>query len=52
MTTLVTMNYLEACPNNIDEAILELYQRYGQRVFDRILENFNFIQLQGNSFRR
>ena len=50
--TLITMNYLEEFPNNADEAILELYQRYGQRVFDRILGNFNFIILKDKSFRK
>lgn len=52
MTTLITMNYLEEFPNNVDEAILGLYHRYGQRVFDRILGCFNFIELKGKSFRK
>lgn len=51
MTTIITINYLEEHPNNVNEAILSLYHRYGQRVFDRILGHFNFIQLTGKSFR-
>lgn len=52
MTTIITMNYLNDEPNNIKIAIEELSNRYGFRDFDRILGGFNFIKLQGKSFRK
>ena len=30
----------------------EILQRYGKRVFDRLFEQFNYIEMQGDSFRR
>ena len=30
----------------------EILQRYGKRVFDRLFEQFNYIEMQGESFRR
>lgn len=50
MTTLITMNYDSEIPNDIEFALNKL-SRYGGRVYDRILGNFNFIELQGKSFR-
>ncbi|MDK2772162.1 MAG: hypothetical protein KYX68_08070 [Flavobacterium sp.] len=50
MNTIITMNYDSEYPNNIEHAINKL-SRYGGRVFDRILGNFNFIELHGKSFR-
>jgi DNA replication protein DnaC len=50
MNSIVTMNYDSENPNNIEYAINKL-ARYGGRVFDRILGNFNFVALHGKSFR-
>ena len=50
MTTIITMNYDSENPNDLDFALHKL-SRYGGRVFDRILGNYNFIQLKGKSFR-
>lgn len=50
MNSIITMNYDSEHPNNIEYAINKL-SRYGGRVFDRILGNFNFIELHGKSFR-
>jgi hypothetical protein len=51
MTTIITMNYDAEAPNDMNIALHKL-SRYGGRVFDRILGNYNFIQLQGKSFRK
>ena len=50
MNSIITMNYDGEYPNNMEYAINKL-SRYGGRVFDRILGNFNFIELHGKSFR-
>lgn len=49
-TTIITMNFDSELPNDMEFA-LEKLSRYGGRVFDRILGGFNFIQLDGKSFR-
>ena len=50
MNSIITMNYDSEHPNDMEYAINKL-SRYGGRVFDRILGNFNFIELHGKSFR-
>lgn len=50
MNSIITINYDGEYPNHMEYAINQL-SRYGGRVFDRILGNFNFIQLEGKSFR-
>lgn len=50
MNSIITMNYDSELPNNMEHTINKL-SRYGGRVFDRILGNFNFIELHGKSFR-
>lgn len=50
MNSIITMNYDSDHPNHMEYAINKL-SRYGGRVFDRILGNFNFIELHGKSFR-
>ncbi|MEQ3690490.1 MAG: hypothetical protein ABNG98_03130 [Flavobacterium sp.] len=50
MNNIITMNYDSEHPNDMEYAINKL-SRYGGRVFDRILGNFNFIELHGKSFR-
>lgn len=50
MNSIITMNYDSEHPNDIEYAINKL-SRYGGRVFDRILGNFNFIELHAKSFR-
>ncbi len=50
MNSIITMNYYAENPNHMEHAINKL-SRYGGRVFDRILGNFNFIKLEGKSFR-
>jgi DNA replication protein DnaC len=51
MTTIITMNFDAEAPNDMNIALHKL-SRYGGRVFDRILGNYNFIQLHGKSFRK
>jgi DNA replication protein DnaC len=51
MNSIITMNYDREIPNNMEYAINKL-SRYGGRVFDRILGGFNFVRLEGKSFRK
>lgn len=51
MNTIITMNYDAEDPNDIDLALRKLY-RYEGRNFDRILGGFNFVRLEGKSFRK
>lgn len=49
--SIITCNYMEENPNNLNTAIEE-FNRYGPRVYDRLFSNFNFIQLKGKSMRK
>ena len=51
ISTIITANYEEENPNNMEVAI-EGFYRYEGRVYDRIMGNFNFIQLKDKSYRR
>jgi DNA replication protein DnaC len=51
INTIITANYHNDEPDNMKVAIEELY-RYEGRVYDRLYEKFNFIQLQDKSFRK
>ena len=51
INTIITTNYNNEEPDNMDVAIEELY-RYEGRVYDRLYEKFNFIQLKDKSFRK
>ncbi|ESU27093.1 hypothetical protein FLJC2902T_22710 [Flavobacterium limnosediminis JC2902] len=50
INSIITSNYSEENPNNM-EAAIENFYRYGGRVLDRIYGKFNFIELNGKSFR-
>lgn len=51
IASIITANYQEENPNNMELAIEEFY-RYEGRVYDRIMGSFNFIQLQDKSYRK
>ncbi|WP_445457724.1 hypothetical protein [Flavobacterium sp. HNIBRBA15423] len=51
IASIITANYQEENPNNMELAIEEFY-RYEGRVYDRIIGSFNFIQLQDKSYRK
>lgn len=49
--TLITCNFDPAFPNDFDKGLDQFGIKYGGYVYDRILDNFNFIQGNGKSFR-
>ena len=49
--TYVTMNYKQGFDNDIEKAIDEIAERYGDRVYDRVYQMFNIIEFKGKSQR-
>ncbi len=47
--TFASMNY---SGESIESTLDYLAQKYGERVYDRLFEMFNFIELKGKSFRK
>lgn len=48
--TIILCNYADDAPNNIEAAIDE-FNRYSDRVLDRIYGKFNVLELKGKSMR-
>lgn len=46
--TLISLNYM----GTIDETLDEISKKYGERVYDRLFEMFNIIELHGESLRK
>jgi len=46
--TLISLNYA----GTLDETLDEISKKYGERVYDRIFEMFNIIELKGESLRK
>tara|TARA_R110001606_G_scaffold398055_1_gene576195 strand:- start:5707 stop:6645 length:939 start_codon:yes stop_codon:yes gene_type:complete len=51
MVDFVSINFAENHPENVPQALLEIGQKYGSRVFDRIFSKWNIIQFKGKSYR-
>lgn len=47
--TIISLNY---SGSSIDETLDSVSKKYGERVYDRIFEMFNIIELQGESLRK
>ncbi len=47
--TLASMNY---AGNSVEDTLDFLAKKYGERVYDRLFEMFNIIELKGKSFRK
>ena len=47
--TIITLNY---AGNSVDETLNSIAERYGERVYDRLFEMFNIIELKGKSLRK
>lgn len=47
--TLISLNY---SGNSVDSTLDEVTNKYGPRVYDRIFEMFNIIELKGESLRK
>lgn len=52
LITHATINYKKGFEGNLQEAINELGEIYGDRVNDRIYKMFNIIEFKGKSFRK
>lgn len=46
--TLISLNYM----GTLDETLDEISKKYGERVYDRLFEMFNIIELHGESLRK
>jgi DNA replication protein DnaC len=49
--TLISCNFDPAFPNDFAKGLDQFGTKYGGHIYDRILNNFNFIQGNGKSFR-
>lgn len=50
--TYITCNYKAGDEtNNLEEALFEFNDKYGERVYDRLFEMFNVIEFHGKSMR-
>lgn len=50
--TYITCNYKKGYEGDLDSAIKEFGEKYGDRVNDRIYEMFNIIEFKGKSIRK
>lgn len=55
--TIVSMNYsigdpLDDKADIVDQTLISVSKKYGERVYDRIFEMFNILELQGESLRK
>lgn len=50
--TFITCNYKEGADGNVEHALLEFRDKYGNRVYDRLFELFNIVVFRGASFRK
>ncbi|TXD45889.1 hypothetical protein [Polaribacter sp. IC073] len=50
--TFITCNYKKGYEGNLETALKEFGEKYGDRVNDRIYEMFNVIEFKGKSFRK
>jgi len=52
LITHATCNFKEGFEGDVDIAIEEFGEKYGNRVYDRMFDMFNIIEFKGNSFRK
>lgn len=50
--TYITCNFKKGFPEDVNAALDEFEEKYGERVYDRIFKMFNIIVFKGKSFRR
>lgn len=51
MKTHATMNYKQGFAGDVEKAVDEIAEKYGDRVYDRMYEMFNIVEFKGKSFR-
>jgi len=52
LITHATANFKDGFEGDIDAAVEEFGEKYGNRVYDRIFEMYNIIEFKGKSFRK
>ncbi len=52
LKTYITANFKDGHPDNLEMALEEFSEKYGERVYDRLFEMFNIIEFKGKSFRK
>ncbi|MFN3968496.1 hypothetical protein [Flavobacterium sp.] len=50
--TIITCNYDDNFPDDYEKSLDEFGIKYDSRIYDRIFEMFNIIEVKGKSFRR
>jgi DNA replication protein DnaC len=50
--TYITCNFKDGADGDVELALLEFRDKYGNRVYDRLFEMFNVIIFKGDSFRK
>jgi len=50
--TYITCNFKEGADGDVELALLEFRDKYGNRVYDRLFEMFNIAVFEGGSFRK
>lgn len=50
--TYITCNFASGKVGDVPAALLEFKTRYGERVYDRLFQDFNIIEFKGDSFRK
>ena len=50
--TYITCNFKEGADGDVELALLEFRDKYGNRVYDRLFEMFNIVVFKGESFRK
>lgn len=51
MIDFISCNYSDQKINDVSEALIEIGEKYGSRVFDRIFSKWNIIEFKGKSYR-
>lgn len=50
--THISINFKYEAPGDINEALIQLGERYGAKVYDRIFSMYNIIEFKGSSLRK
>jgi DNA replication protein DnaC len=51
LRTYISMNFKDKTNKDLEIGILQLSDKYGDRIYDRVFDMFNIIEFKGNSFR-
>lgn len=51
LRTYISLNYKQGTGEDLEQGLLQLSDKYGSRIYDRIFDMFNVVQFKGKSFR-